>query len=141
HPLRLYPEPGANVPLLATLDWAVKNRERLSEWGPYECRPSLYHRFLVQKDFIESGTVGYQCVDNIGESARTGDGCDCIHAITDMDSLFSRANYPLIWFGEDAIANIVERLHDRDWVIHPEVIHTWLNEPLGLTAYPIIPRR
>jgi hypothetical protein len=141
HPLRLHPEQGVNLGLLETLDWALKNGERISEWGPYECRPRFYRRFLVQKDFMESGSVGYQCVDNIGESARTGDGCDCIHAITDMDSLFSRANYPLIWYGEDASGNIVERLHERDWLLSATVIHDWLNEPLGLNAYPIIHRR
>ena len=29
------------------------------------------HRFLTQKQFLDSGIVGYQCVDNLGESART----------------------------------------------------------------------
>ena len=36
----------------------------------YEGRPRFYRRFVVQKQFLESGTVGYQCVDNVGEAAR-----------------------------------------------------------------------
>jgi hypothetical protein len=139
-PLHFRTEPGVNLGLHDTMTYALRNEERISEWGPYECRPRFFHRFLVQKNFLESGAVGYQCVDNVGESARTGNGCACIHAITDMDPLFSRANYPLIWYGEDASANIVGRLHERGSLLQPEVPHDWLNEALGLNAYPIIRR-
>ena len=96
HPWRFRTEPGANLDLHETLRYALANGERVSQWGPYECRPNLYHRFLVQKEFLESGRIGYQCIDTVGEAARTGDGCDCIHAMTDMDPLFSRNRYPLI---------------------------------------------
>jgi hypothetical protein len=139
-PLRFHAEPGDNLPLHDTLRYVLRNEQRVSEWGPYECRPSFYHRFVVQKEFLESGAVGYQAVDNVGEAARTGNACACIHAITDMDPLFSRANYPLIWYGDDASANIVGRMHDRDVLLQPEVTHEWLHEALGLTAYPITRR-
>jgi hypothetical protein len=84
-PLRLSVEPGVNLDLHETIAYALSNGERVSVWGPYECRPSFYRRFRAQKDFIESGRVGYQCEDNFGEAARTGDGCDCIHAVSDLD--------------------------------------------------------
>ena len=85
--------------------YALGNRERISVWGPYECRPSFFRRFLIQKEFIESGRIGYQCSDNCGEAARIGNGCDCIHAVTDMDPEYGRENYPLIWFGDSAQCN------------------------------------
>ena len=65
-----------------TLEYARQNRERVSLWGPYECRTSFYRRFLVQKHFLETSGIGYQCVDNWGEAAHAGDGTNCIHAIT-----------------------------------------------------------
>lgn len=81
--LACHPEPGVNLTLQETLEYVRQNRERVSLWGPFECRTNVYRRFLVQKDFLETSGIGYQCVDNWGEAARTGDGCDCIHAITD----------------------------------------------------------
>ena len=38
--------------------------------------------------------------DSRGEAARTGDGCDCIHAVTDMDPAYPRAGYPLLLYGQ-----------------------------------------
>jgi hypothetical protein len=121
--------------------YALANRERVSVWGPYECRPSFYRRFLIQKAFIDSGRVGFQSEDNLGEAARTGDGCDCIHALTDMDPEYGRENYPLIWFGDSASEHLVDRLHERGSLLNPELEHDWLIEALGLTAYPIVRRR
>src|SRR4029077_5181150 len=53
-------EKGTNLGLHETLRYALANGERVSQWGPYECRPRLYYRFLVQKEFLESGRIGYQ---------------------------------------------------------------------------------
>ena len=141
HPWRFQTEPGTNLGLHETLLYALANREHVSQWGPYECRPNLYYRFLVQKDFLESGRIGYQCIDTVGESARTGDGCDCIHAMTDMDPQFSRNRYPLIRYGDSATRFVVREIHRRDLVIDPGQSHTWLNAYLGLDSYPISHRR
>lgn len=140
-PLRLAVEPGVNLGLHDSIRYVLDNGERVSMWGPYECRPSFYRRFLVQKEFIESGRVGYQCCDNCGESARTGNGCDCIHAISDMDPRYGRASYPLIWYGDPAAERIVNRFHEEGSLLHPEVEHDWLIESLGLNDYPIVRRR
>jgi hypothetical protein len=123
-----------------TIVYAQDNGERVSMWGPYECLPSFYRRFLIQKAFVESGRIGYQCDDNCGEAARTGDGSCCIHAVTDMDPEYGRDNYPLIWFGDPASEHVVNRLHERGSLIHPEVEHDWLIEALGLDAYRIVRR-
>ena len=47
--------------------------ERVSLWGPYEIPPGLYRKLLSQKEFIESGAVGYQCIDTIGEAGLDGE--------------------------------------------------------------------
>jgi hypothetical protein len=140
HPTNLTVEPGVNLSLHASMVNALDNRERISMWGPYESRPSVYRRFLVQKEFIESGRIGYQCVDNCGEAARTGNGCCCIHSITDMDPEYGRENYPLIWFGDTASEHIVNRLHERRSLLQPEIEHDWLIEALGLKAYCMVRR-
>jgi hypothetical protein len=129
-------EPGVNLTLMETLEYAHRNGERVSLWGPYECRASLYQRFLVQKNFMETSGVGYQCVDNWGEAAHTGDGCDCIHSFTDSDPEFGRENYPLIWFGDAGSEHLAHRLRERH-SIDPDVEHDELLAALGLCNQPI----
>jgi hypothetical protein len=137
----LHPQPGKNLPLQQTVAWALGTGQRVSQWGPYECRPGVYVRFVTQKAFLDSGQIGYQCVDNLGESARQGNGCDCIHAITDMDPDFSRSRDLFTRYGENASRYIVQDMRSRGMFICPERIHEWLNCPLGLDGYPIIQRR
>ena len=63
-------------------------------WGPYEVWHGFAHRFMVQKQFLDTGAVGYQCVDVRGEAAKLGNGCNCIHAVTDMDPIYPRWRLP-----------------------------------------------
>jgi hypothetical protein len=137
-PLSRHPEKGVNLGLAFTIEEMLRHDERVSVWGPYEIGPGLYHRFLVQKQFMESGQVGYQCIDSVGEAARQGTGCDCIHAVTDMDPQFSRGRYPLTYFGEAASRNLVRQLHERPVIIGPGRDHGWLLPALGLDKYPLV---
>jgi hypothetical protein len=137
HPWSFHVEKAVNLDLQETLRYVLAKGQHVSQWGPYECRPNLYHRFLVQKEFLESGRIGYQCVDTVGEAARTGDGCDCIHAMTDMDPQFSRSRYPLIRFGDSATRFVVREVRRRGVLINPAQTHAWLNAHLGLDSYPI----
>jgi hypothetical protein len=136
-PWRFRVEPGVNLDLEATLHEVLRHRERVSVWGPYEIRPGIYRKFLLQKEFMESGQIGYQCVDTLGEAARAGNGCDCIHAITDADAMFARDYYPLRRFGDTASEYIVAQIVERGAVIDPEHTHDWLIPALGLDRYPI----
>jgi hypothetical protein len=133
-------EPGVNLTLHFTIEEMLRNKERVSLWGPYEVGPGLFYRFRVQKAFMESGQVGYQCIDSLGEAARTGAGCDCIHAVTDMDPLFARNRYPLSYFGDSASRHIVREIHTRPIIICPKADHGWLLPLLGLDKYPIVRR-
>lgn len=69
-----------------------------------------------------------------------GDGW-CIHAITHVDPIYGRDNYPLVWFGDPASEHVVNRFHEVEGLIRAEVDHDWLIEPLGLKAYCIVRRR
>lgn len=140
HPWRFRVEKGVNASLHETLAYAMAHDERISQWGPYECRPELYYRFLVQKEFLETGRVGYQAIDTVGEAARNGNGCDCIHAMTDMDPEFSRNRYPLIRSGDSASRFAARECRRRDVLINPDKTYCWLNSYLGIECYPIIHR-
>jgi hypothetical protein len=109
-------------------------------WGPYEIWHGLYRRFVTQRSFVESGQIGYQCIDTIGESARKGNGSDCIHAITDCDAQFDRGGYPLRKFGNAASEHIVEQVVARDGFIDPCTTHDWLLGRLGIADCPITKR-
>jgi hypothetical protein len=138
HPLRFSPEPGRNLELHETVRMALGLREHVALWGPYKVQPELYRRFRMQKAFMGSGRVGYQCIDTVG-GGTDGTGCDCIHAITDMDPEFDRGYYPLSRFGEAGSRFIVRQVFERDLLVNEET-HSWLEGPLGLCRYPIILR-
>jgi hypothetical protein len=107
-------------------------------WGPYELQPRAYRRFVIQREFLEtSGQVGYQCIDTWGEAGREGNGCDCIHAITDLDPQFDRARYPLVFYGHPASRRLVHEAARRQALIDPWTTHDWLIPALGLDQYPI----
>lgn len=128
-------EPGSNADLSKTLDIVIGQGQRVAVWGPFEIRPGLYRKFLMQMEFMESGAVGYQANDSLGEAALKGDGCNCIHAITDLDSKWGRAGYPLFRVGFPASKYIVRRMQNRDAVIPSGESLDWLYVMLGLDRY------
>jgi hypothetical protein len=137
NPWRFRVEKGANLELHFTIEEMLRHHERVVMWGPYETWHGIYRRFLVQQEFMESGQVGYQCIDAVGEAPRDGSGCDCIHAVSDMDPMFDRTEYALTYFGIAASRNIVRQIRERPILIHPNQTHDWLIPALGLDCYPI----
>jgi hypothetical protein len=137
HPWDFTIEPGVNLDLDASVRMALGNDERVSLWGPYEIAPGLYRKLMIQKGFVESGAIGYQCIDTVGEAGETGKGSNCVHAISDADSRFRRQAYPLAYFGDAASEHILRLLVLRGAVPDPETTHDWLIPSLGLDRHPI----
>jgi hypothetical protein len=137
HPNHFKVEPGVNLDLHTTIREMLKHDEKIVMWGPYEIWHGAHRRFLTQKEFLDSGAIGYQCIDSIGEAARNGNGSDCIHAITDMDPKYSRTRYPLSFFGVSASRHAVRQVLSRGAVIDPPKTHDWLISALGLEQFPI----
>jgi hypothetical protein len=133
-------EQGVNLTMTQSIEMARTYGERVSLWGPYEIPPGLYRKLLIQKEFIESGAIGYQCIDTMGEAALYGDGSNCIHAISDADAMFTRQAYPLSFFGEAASLNILRQLVMRKAITDVETTHDWLIPQLGLDQHPIVRR-
>ena len=140
HPMHFRVECGTNLDLCTTVNEMLKHDEHISLWGPYQLRTGLYRKILIQKAFMDSGRIGYQCVDTIGEAARKGNGSNCIHAMTDMDATFDRGGYPLWRFGEQASEYVVGQIVARDGYIDPCTTHDWLLSPLGIAGCPICQR-
>lgn len=134
-------EPGRNYGLHETMKFAYDTNQSVAVWGPYEVWHGFAYRFLVQKQFLDTGVVGYQCIDTWGEAGRYGNGCDCIHAITDMDPIYPRGSYPLLYYGKPGTARVTRRLMHSPIIIDPKTTHDWLLPRLGLDAYPLEKRR
>jgi hypothetical protein len=115
-------------------------RERVSFWGPFETSAAIYQKFLVQKAFLDSGRIGYQCIDTVGESGRQGNGRNCIHALTDLDPLFDRRAYPIFRFGDAASETVVKQLAEGGALVNASQTHDWLIPILGLDRYPLVRR-
>lgn len=137
---RIRVEPGSNVALHETIKESLRTGQRVSLWGPYETWHGFYARFTTQEAFLDADAIGYQCVDEIGEAARKGNGSNCFHALSDMDPMFDRREYPLRYFGDAATLNIVRQIHARPILIQPCHTHDWLVGALGLDCYPIVRR-
>lgn len=131
-------EPGVNLGLHETLAWAFSTGQHVSLWGPYECTKLLFHRFEVQEAYLNSGAVGYQCIDSFGEAARKGNGSDCYHAVSDIDPLYDRSQYPLASYGETASHRIAWMVVSRtERTLGPARSHHELLPQLGLDRYPM----
>jgi hypothetical protein len=139
-PYRCWVEKGTNLDLCTTIKEALRHRERVSLWGPYETWQGLYRRFETQRAFLDAGMIGYQCTDGFGEAARVANGCNCFHALTDMDPEFDRSQYPLLFYGDAAAKNIVRQLFTRPILIHAPQTHDWLIPALGLDCNKIVRR-
>jgi hypothetical protein len=139
-PWRCWVEAGVNLSLEHSLCWAVEEGQRVSLWGPYQLRPEVYSKFLIQKAFLESGQVGYQCVDTIGEAAWNGSGSNCIHAISDIDADHDRGHYPVRRHGDAASEYLVKQLFEGGLLIGPPHTQDWLISALGVDRYPIVHR-
>jgi hypothetical protein len=136
-PLALHPEPGKNFSLHETIQFAIKDGQHVAQWGPYEIRHRRYERFVIQKAFLDSGVVGYQAIDTLGEAAKKGNACDCVHAITDMDPYFDRAYFPLTRLGYSASRWIVKQFWTTGAIIDTSKTYPELNAQLGLDQFEI----
>jgi hypothetical protein len=131
---RFWPEPGKNLDLTTSLEWALSVQARISMWGPYQIRPSFYDKALVQKARLESGAVQYKVWD---AGYRPTIASSCIHGVCDIDQ-----ERGLLWTwlrcGESASRHIA--VFFIPWMIDPEQTHPWVGDHLGLADYPIINR-
>lgn len=130
-PLRLNVEPGSNFSFDDTIRWtASTTRQRISLWGPYEADPRLYARFVERKTQLESGAIGYQCLDFLGEAAARGNGVNCVHALAPIQGpipVLSTQPY-----GDESGRWISQSLQRQGLIAPYSPTNDWLPTALGL---------
>jgi hypothetical protein len=132
-------EPGVNLPLDPTIDLVLADgKERITAWGPLEATPALCTRFLEQKAFLESGAIGYQCVDALGEAALRHNGVNCIHAVT--PALGYSGVDLLQLYGDDSGAGIAATLVRRKLAMPYTPADEWVLDALNYRGLPMARR-
>jgi hypothetical protein len=128
-PLKIHPEPGVNLELHRTINWALDDRQCISMWGPYQIDKCLYDSAVAKFMRLESGAVRYKAADFGYDSAYVS---NCIHALADI-SQGPRLRIGQPGWGESASYFIT--LTYRPFIIDDNRTHDWLLAPLGLTQY------
>jgi hypothetical protein len=123
--LRPRPEPGVNLDLPATLDWAASVQARVTAWGPYRIHEKLYQAARNQIDRLNSGELAYKAM-NITNRA---DATNCIYALADIDQeqgLLSTGT------ARGEAASLMVLRHFKHRMVEPNQTHEWINDRLGL---------
>jgi hypothetical protein len=95
HVWRPCPEPGVNLDLYQTLDFAHADCQSVTMWGPFLIRREGYEKSLRVLQALASGAVEYRAISTSWNLLVS----DCIHAIAAVDPVFGREHYPLIRVG------------------------------------------
>ena len=110
----------------------IHGRVKVADFGLAHVVEGVY---AGPKDVPLEGTPAYMPPEVLRGEGADGTGCDCIHAVTDMDPLFERNYYRLTRFGFAGSEFIVQQLFERNLLVTKET-HSWLNGPLGLCDRP-----
>lgn len=127
------PETGINFSLKESLD-IVTPTQTIAQWGAFEIKEDLFERAKRQEQFLRGGGILYKAVDF--HTRPEGVAVNCEHAISDIvrnpGDPFLRTGIARGHWGSFLVTG-----HFRSWMIDPNVVHDWLNGPLGLDGYPI----
>jgi hypothetical protein len=131
------PETGVNLDLYQTLDFVVRQQERVTLWGPFLITPDLYERSLRIYQILQSGAVQYRAISTSTDLLVS----DCIHAVAAVDPLFGRGHYPLVRIGNPAsrfiAREVMVRSIENRGIDQAAFDNAWLIPRLGLDRYPI----
>ena len=77
------PEPGVNLSIADSLQWAQSVGAVTTVWGPFEIRQELYERAAKQAARLNAGEALYLCNDR---RHRGTEATNCIHAVSDVET-------------------------------------------------------
>lgn len=126
-----FPEPGRNLDLDATFNWACTIKSKVSAWGPFRIDEMLFRKARQRYDYLETGITQYVVLDNF---YRPFMASNCIHAISDLD-LTPNLLTTGISYGIAASRKVAHYL--RPWLIRPDRTHPQVAEILGLNRHDI----
>lgn len=125
-PLSRDPEPGVNLTLVRTLEWAASVQGEVLMWGPYPIKKDLYDMAAQQAEKLASGKIGYIALD---AKVRGKEGTNCIHAVSDID-----LTRPLLdtgtKFGKEASEMVLT--HFDPYILPSRASNRWLVDQIGL---------
>jgi len=133
--LRRRPEPGTNLDLKGSLEFARSQGTTVFMWGPYRIKKELYDRAVQRIGQLNEGAFQYKAID---QRFRTSGVINCIHAVSDLDS-----DQGYLHVGTEhgaAASSLVVRHLDR-WIIRSDELHDWVGEKLGVLNDSIVRRR
>jgi hypothetical protein len=136
-PTKIRSEPGKNYSLEETFAISAEQNARVSMWGPYETDAERYERALAQARRLESGSVTYRVLDNLGIRRSVQ---HCVHAVTYADPVMRYRLQPVIQVGEPGTSRLAKRYLRAGAFRDPEVTHDWLIPVLGIDRHPVIHR-
>jgi hypothetical protein len=128
------PEPGANFPLLTTLDWVSSSGWRVSAWGPYRTRCELFETMKAQSEWLSSGKVKYKPTDTF---VPRGIAVNCYHALTHPVAPLHRLSGAFT--AGDAAGTIILQSYNP-YLIDPCVTHDHILALVGADRYELTRR-
>lgn len=113
-PTRLTVEPGRNFGHDETLDWCrATGIGRVTVWGPLEVDGRVVQEFVRRRAMLESGAVGYQMADFLGEALVRQNGYNCVSA---LDAIAGLTPTDLMQsYGDVSGAMLTDLLIRRGW--------------------------
>lgn len=129
----LSPEPGVNLDIHASLEYATSTEQRVSLCGPYPIRADLYDRAIARRIELEGGAIRYKANDMGYTSDKV---TNCIHAVSTVaEGPKLRVASP----GWGQSASYFVLLDMEPWILSKEPV-PWVGSAIGLDKYPIIYR-
>ena len=125
--MRFEPEPGRNLSLTETLEFAHAQDLTVTVRGPFPTDKALYQMAAERVAFLNSGRLKYILGDWF---ARKNGACNCIHAISDLDSTQPLLQSGLV-HGDSAGAAVTRHL-ERWFLPSRNDDISWLRKKLHL---------
>jgi hypothetical protein len=83
--------PGKNFRLDETLKLAVKFKNAVGMWGPYEIRKAAFDLGVKRKKLLDGGTIRYRADDRLDRKDRVA--INCFHAMANLEELYPNGGF------------------------------------------------
>jgi hypothetical protein len=82
---------GKNFKLDETLKLAVKFKNAVGMWGPYEIRKAAFDLGVKRKNLLDGGTIRYRADDRLDRKDRVA--INCFHAMAGLEELYPNGGF------------------------------------------------
>src|SRR4030081_3355574 len=82
---------GRNFRLDETLKLAVKVKNAVGMWGPYEFKKEAFDLAVKRKKLLDRGTIGYRADDRLFRKDRVA--INCFHAMAGLEELYPNGGF------------------------------------------------